>query len=94
MYYPRSLLNLYQGGQNIAAVHFQQCADFPPAVLHQLLNEKPRRDFSKVGKPYWVDTCRAVGVYEEGEALWLNTAVANAAAVAHRRSASHQANDR
>lgn len=72
VYYPRSLMNLYQGAQNIASVHFQQCTEFPPEVLQRLMEEKPRRDFSRVGKPYWSETCRQLGIYEEQDALWFS----------------------
>ena len=75
MYYPKSLINVYQAAQNIAAAHFPSaescCPYMPSAVLQEIEIQKPRRDASKAGRSYWLEACQGMGIYEHEGALWL-----------------------
>lgn len=70
VYYPRSLMNLYQGAQNIASVHFQACTELPANLLEKFTTERPRKVFSRAGRRYWVEACRDAGIYEDDNTLW------------------------
>ena len=74
-YYPRTLPNLYQGAQNIAGIHFSRCTEFPKQILEFLTAERPRKVFSKFGRPYWADMCVELGIYEDDHALWLSSVI-------------------
>lgn len=76
VYYPRSLINVYQAAQNIAGAHFspgRYCCPFAPGdIIEQISIQKPRRDSSKVGRSYWVNACHKMGICEKDNALWLH----------------------
>lgn len=72
VYYPKTIMSLYQGAQNVASVHFPVCSEFPPHILKALEVERTRRNVDKAGRPYWAEKCRRVGIYEADSALWLS----------------------
>ena len=75
VYYPRSLINVYQAAQNIAGAHLYSdgytCPFLPVNIAAEIGIQKPRRDASKAGRTYWVDACKQLGIVEEDGGLWL-----------------------
>lgn len=75
VYFPKTLINVYQAAQNIASAHFcaeGTCCPFvPTSIIHEIDIQKPRRDASKAGRSYWVEACSNLGVYEKDGGLWL-----------------------
>lgn len=75
VYYPKSLINVYQAAQNIATAHFNTagycCSFMPPEIAHEIEIQRPRRDASKAGRSYWVEKCHELGIYEDNCSLWI-----------------------
>ena len=77
VYFPKTLVNVYQAAQNIAGAHFN-CDDYicpfvPIDVVLKLDVQRPKRDASKGGRAYWLQSCSSIGIYEEDKALWLHS---------------------
>lgn len=75
VYFPRTLINVYQAAQNISAAHFSCeryiCPFVPITLVEDLDGGKPRKNLSKGGRTYWIDACKSVGIVENDRALWL-----------------------
>jgi len=66
MYYPHTLVGIYQAAQILAQQHFlEACAHVPPHVRQELVESKTKKSFATAGKEYWAATAEALGVYED-----------------------------
>lgn len=75
VYYPKTLINVYQAAQNIAGAHFCSedfsCPFVPINIAEEIDVQKPRRDASKAGRTYWIEACKTMGIVEEDGGLWM-----------------------
>lgn len=87
VYFPASMASVYQAAQNVASVHMLAerktktgaCSLIPKEFQKELEDSKNVRAGSLVGKVYWAESCKDLGIAEEDGGLWfpesLNTEV-------------------
>eukprot|EP00934_Nitzschia_sp_Nitz4_P009216 Nitzschia sp. Nitz4//scaffold115_size69933//1871//2638//NITZ4_005994-RA/size69933-processed-gene-0.116-mRNA-1//-1//CDS//3329533475//9206//frame0 len=74
MYFPRTMLGIYQAAQTLAQQHILMddttCPHIPPQVREELrlLKTKTHSSASE-GKEYWAATAKVLGVYEDADGL-------------------------
>lgn len=75
VYYPKTMINVYQAAQNIAGAHICSddftCPFVPINITEEIDVQKPRRDASKAGRTYWIEACKNMGIVEQDGGLWL-----------------------
>jgi hypothetical protein len=78
VYFPASLGSVYQAAQNVASVHMLAerktktgaCPLIPKDFQKKLEDSKNVKAGSLVGKKYWADSCKELGIAEEDGGLW------------------------
>lgn len=72
VYYPSTLLGLYQAAQNISATHLQcgLCTQTPHAVKQHFVALLSTRAFSSgAGRPYWAQAAQKLGLVDTNEGI-------------------------
>ena len=71
MYFPTTLLGIYQASQILAKEHLLRsdggCTLVPEHIRSELQRLKEMNSHASVGKEYWGATARALGVVESGD---------------------------
>jgi hypothetical protein len=72
VYFPATLLGLYQAAQNMSATHLQcgLCTQTPYAIKHQFVALMSTRAFgSGAGRPYWAQAAKKLGLVDTDEGI-------------------------
>lgn len=72
VYYPSTLLGLYQAAQNISATHLQcgLCVQTPEVIKRQFVALLSTRAFSSgAGRPYWAQSAKKLGLIDTPEGI-------------------------
>lgn len=72
VYFPATLLGLYQAAQNMSATHLQcgLCTQTPVAVKRQFATLMSTKAFgSGAGRPYWAQAAKKIGLIDSEEGI-------------------------